>query len=84
MPAMRFKWWIIISVGLFGIGMAGGLEAITDRRCKAAAAPLGMQESTLRSRWTRVRDRLRRCVAGKTGEVLAPETESRDPCIGRP
>lgn len=22
---MRFKWWIIISVGLFGIGMAGGL-----------------------------------------------------------
>ena len=64
--------------------LADELEAITERRWKDAAATLGMQESTLRSRWKRVLDRLRRCVAGKTGEVLAPETESSDPFIGRP
>lgn len=53
--------------------LAGELDAITGRRWKEAAGRLGMSESTLRSRWARVLDQLRDCVAGKTGQDLAPE-----------
>ncbi|MFQ5463195.1 MAG: RNA polymerase sigma factor [Phycisphaerae bacterium] len=52
--------------------MAGELDAITGRRWKVAAQALGMSESTLRSRWGRVLDQLRGCVAQKTGISLAP------------
>lgn len=51
--------------------MASELTAITDRRWKEAAASLGMSESTLRSRWKRVLERLRRCITRKTGKTLA-------------
>jgi len=52
--------------------MAGELEAITERKWRAAAQALGMSESTLRSRWRRVLGQLRDCVAQKTGIPLAP------------
>lgn len=48
------------------------LGAITDRRWREAAAALGLKESTLRSRWERTLERLRRCLTGKTGKKLAP------------
>ena len=42
--------------------IAGRLEAITDRRWREAASSLGMPESTLRSRWKKILEQLRRCV----------------------
>ena len=42
--------------------IAGQLEAITDRRWREAASSLGMPESTLRSRWKKILEQLRRCV----------------------
>lgn len=42
------------------------LESITNRRWKEAADALGVQESTLRSRWAKILDLLRRCMAGKS------------------
>ncbi len=53
--------------------LATQLPAITERRWRDAAGALEMQESTLRSRWKRVLETLRACVAEKTGESLAPE-----------
>ena len=38
------------------------MELVADRRWKEAAQRLGEPESTLRSRWDRMLDRLRRCV----------------------
>jgi len=58
--------------------MAGQLEAITGRKWKAASHALGMSESTLRSRWGRVLDELRVCVAQKTGISLAPSDPDCD------
>lgn len=53
--------------------LATQLEAITGRRWKDAAAALGLAESTLRSRWRSVLERLRGCVRRKTGEeTFAP------------
>lgn len=54
------------------------LEAITERRWQDAAAALGLAESTLRSRWKRLLDRLRDCVEGKTGKSFAPEGTGSD------
>jgi len=51
--------------------MASELTAITDRKWKEAAASLDMSESTLRSRWRRVLERLRRCITRKTGKTVA-------------
>ncbi|HNU44902.1 MAG TPA: sigma-70 family RNA polymerase sigma factor [Phycisphaerae bacterium] len=48
------------------------LAAIVERRWGEAAAALGMPESTLRSRWERITQRLARCVQRKTGVDLAP------------
>ena len=45
--------------------LASQLPAITERRWREAAAALGMQESTLRSRWKRTLERLRRCLAAR-------------------
>lgn len=49
------------------------LDSITRRRWKEAAQVLGMQESTLRSRWVRILERLKRCMKEKTGKSFAPE-----------
>jgi len=54
------------------------LDAITGRRWKEAAAALGLPESTLRSRWRRLLDRLRDCVEGKTGKPVAPTRPGGD------
>lgn len=48
------------------------IEAITDRRWLEAAQALGMTESTLRSRWKRILERLRDCMRRKTGRDFAP------------
>ena len=56
-----------------GRQLATQLSAITERRWKDAAQALGISESTLRSRWSRTLERLRRCVTGKTGKSFAPD-----------
>lgn len=48
------------------------LGAITEKRWAAAASALGIPESTLRSRWKRTLDALRRCVESKAGKTIAP------------
>ncbi len=45
--------------------LCGEIHLIADRRWKEAAERLGMAESTLRSRWERVLDRLRRAMGQK-------------------
>ncbi len=52
--------------------MLGQLEAITSRQWKDAATVLGIAESTLRSRWSRLLDRLRTCMKAKRQKHLAP------------
>jgi len=54
------------------------LRLITERRWRAAAEALGMSESTLRSKWGRVLDRLRACVERKTASGLARRPGSGD------
>jgi RNA polymerase sigma factor (sigma-70 family) len=54
------------------------LNAITQRRWNEAGEALGMSESTLRSRWKRILDRLRECVARKSGGGVAPEDDRSD------
>ncbi len=54
------------------------LNAITQRRWNEAGEALCMSESTLRSRWKRILDRLRECVARKTGCGVAPEDDRSD------
>lgn len=54
------------------------IDLILDKRWTEAAERLGMAESTLRSRWTGVLDRLRRCVEKKTQKKFAPGAESPD------
>ena len=54
------------------------LDAITNRRWKEAANALGMQESTLRSRWVRVKEQLSRCMKEKSGKSFAPEQSECD------
>ncbi|MEK7710306.1 MAG: sigma-70 family RNA polymerase sigma factor [Planctomycetota bacterium] len=54
------------------------LNAITQRRWNEAGEALGMSESTLRSRWKRILDRLRECVARKSGSGVAPEDDRSD------
>jgi RNA polymerase sigma factor (sigma-70 family) len=58
--------------------LAGELPAILDRRWQEAAAALGLAESTLRSRWNRVLERLRACMHRKTGESFAPKARTGD------
>jgi len=55
------------------------LDSITQRRWKDAAMVLGISESTLRSRWTRILGHLRECVEKKTGDVVAPDEARSDP-----
>ena len=54
------------------------LEAITGRKWRLASEALGLPESTVRSRWKLVLQRLRGCVRGKTGETFAPWGELGD------
>jgi len=54
------------------------LEAITERRWRDAARALDLPESTLRSRWKKILDRLRHCMRKKTGEPLAPDSLADD------
>jgi len=54
------------------------IEAILDRRWVEAAAGLGISESTLRSRWKRVLERVRDCVQAKGGRDLAPKDGGSD------
>lgn len=49
------------------------LAAIMDRRWRDAAAELDRSESTLRSQWKRLLERLRASFSQRTGEPLAPE-----------
>lgn len=59
--------------------LASQLRAITERRWRDAAEALGMQESTLRSRWKRVLERLARCLDARSGmEIVAPAGSRRD------
>lgn len=60
------------------------LTAITERRWRQAATALGIAESTIRSRWSRILERLRACVREKTGESLAPLPGMSDPSSGDP
>jgi len=48
------------------------LPLIMERRWKEAGKRLGMSESTLRSRWQVILAKLRRTIAQKTGENIAP------------
>ncbi|MCH7924075.1 MAG: sigma-70 family RNA polymerase sigma factor [Planctomycetes bacterium] len=48
------------------------LEAILNRRWREAAEALNTKESTLRSRWKRVLEALKRCVERKIGKSFAP------------
>ncbi len=62
--------------------MVTQLHAITERRWKDAAVALGVSESTLRSRWQRLLERLRACVKRKTAaRSLAPGGLGDDSCI---
>jgi DNA-directed RNA polymerase specialized sigma24 family protein len=58
--------------------MASQLQAITERQWRIASEALGVSESTLRSRWKRTLDRLRSCIARKTGKNLAPDGDESD------
>jgi RNA polymerase sigma factor (sigma-70 family) len=58
--------------------ICGEIELILDKRWKEAADRLGLPESTLRSRWTGVLDRLRRCVEKKIRKKFAPGADSAD------
>ncbi|MFQ5414197.1 MAG: RNA polymerase sigma factor [Phycisphaerae bacterium] len=49
------------------------ITPITDRRWRDAAAALGIAESTLRTRWRRITERLKRCVERKTRDSAAPD-----------
>ncbi len=51
---------------------------LLERRWRDAAAALAVSESTLRYRWTRVLERLRDCVEGKTGREFAPQDRPSD------
>jgi RNA polymerase sigma factor (sigma-70 family) len=53
-------------------------DLISSRRWREAAESLGMSESTLRSRWKKISEKLRRCVDRKTGKEFAREAESGD------
>jgi len=54
------------------------LNAITQRRWVEAGQALEMSESTLRSRWKRIIDRLRQCMESKSGGNIAPEPRRSD------
>ena len=58
--------------------LASQLDSITQRRWKEAANTLGMRESTLRSRWRRVLELLRRCMERRTGKSFAPNRSDHD------
>ncbi len=52
--------------------LIGQLPAITERRWRDAAEALNLAESTLRSRWTRLLERLRARLTQKNPKALAP------------
>jgi len=54
------------------------LGPIMERRWRAAAAGLGMAESTLRSRWGKLLERLRTCMSEKRGTSFAPRPDRGD------
>lgn len=58
--------------------LSEALDLIVNRRWREAGEALGMTESTLRSRWNRVLERLRACLAGKTGKSFARRREPGD------
>ena len=55
----------ILALGERDRGLCGEIAAIMAGRWREAAARLAMPESTLRSRWARVLDRLRVCLEKK-------------------
>jgi len=59
-------------------GVCDELGLIMERRWKEAGERLDMSESTLRSRWKVILDKLRQSVRRKTGENFAPTALSRD------
>jgi len=62
----------VAGLGSDHLALTAELPAILDRRWRDAAEALGLAESTLRSRWKVVLERLRSCVEGKTGRAFAP------------
>lgn len=58
--------------------LLGHLEAITGRRWRDAAVALDMPESTLRSRWGRLLDRLRVCMSASMEKGFAPRSPVGD------
>lgn len=54
------------------------LGPITERRWRAVAGELGIAESTLRSRWAKLLERLRTCMSQKRGNSVAPGTGGGD------
>ena len=61
-----------------GQRLATQIEAITERRWRAAAAALGLKESTLRSRWKQVLQQLHSCIKQKTAKNFAPSGVGSD------
>ncbi len=58
--------------------LIGQLPAITERRWRDAAAALNLAESTLRSRWNRLLERLRARLAQKNPKAFAPGAPDGD------
>lgn len=58
--------------------LAEALDLIVNRRWRDAGEKLGVSESTLRSRWNRVLERLRACLTGKTGKSFARRADAGD------
>ncbi len=75
--AQRLEWLEILHDSLSDLDEAdrnicAELGLIMERRWKEAGMRLDMSESTLRSRWKGILDKLRRALARKTGENFAP------------
>jgi RNA polymerase sigma factor (sigma-70 family) len=54
------------------------LDLILEGRWKQAGEVLNLPESTLRTRWPGILERLRKCVEGKTGKSSAPQAQAGD------
>lgn len=58
--------------------ICGQIVPISNRHWREAAEVLGMSESTLRSRWQRIEEQIRRCMVGKGGKGFAPSDRADD------
>jgi RNA polymerase sigma factor (sigma-70 family) len=56
----------------------GQIELIIEGRWTRAGEVLGLPESTLRTRWAAIMDKLRGCLGRKTGKTYAPPSDGPD------